>query len=175
MEIRLGRGHTTKTQKNSKSWVFSCFMTDSPSVPLTRSNSTNQTPLRRSRRNHRNHTNRGQCVTKFENKTSYKFKKLLVMWVDDFWKSSSQLLDRRRASGDQGNQASKEGRNSRTENQNYMVSPQDNQFVGSRHVHGQLTVRTTQCQKDHRISADNLCQVYKIQCDKIFCVLEGND
>jgi len=77
------------------------------------------------------------------------------MWVADFWKAPSQLFDRRRASGGQGNQAPKEGRNFRTESQNYIDSPQDNQFVGPWHVYGQLTVRTTQFQKDHRISAVN--------------------
>ena len=41
------------------------------------------------------------------------------MWVADFWKAPSQLFDRRRASGGQGNQAPKEGRNFRTESQNY--------------------------------------------------------
>ena len=63
-------------KKPRKVGLFRVFMADSPSVPLTSSSSTNQTPLRRSRRNHRNRTNRGQRVIQFESKTSYKFKKL---------------------------------------------------------------------------------------------------
>ena len=65
-----------KHEKPRKVGSFRVFMADSPSVPLTNSSSTNQTPLRRSRRNRRNRTNRGQRVTQFESKTSYKFKKL---------------------------------------------------------------------------------------------------
>ena len=63
-------------KKPRKVGLFRVFMADSPSVPLTSSSSTNQTPLRRSRRNRRNRINRGQRVIQFESKTSYKFKKL---------------------------------------------------------------------------------------------------
>ena len=117
-----------KHKKPRKVGCFRVYMADSPSVPLTSTSSTNQTPLRRSRHNRRNRTNRGQRVTQFESKTSYKFKKLpcgLLIF------GKRQLFDRRRASGGQGNQTSKEGSNFRTESQNYTVSPQDNQFVGS--------------------------------------------
>ena len=65
-----------KHKKPRKVGSFRVYMADSPSVPLTSSSSTNQTPLRRSRRNRRNRTNRGQRVKQFESKTSYKFKKL---------------------------------------------------------------------------------------------------
>ena len=76
----LKSGWVVDTQPNHKKarkvGSFRVFMADSPSVPLTCSGSTNQTPLRRSRRNRRNRTNRGQRVTQFESKTSYKFQKL---------------------------------------------------------------------------------------------------
>ena len=79
-KIFLKSGWVVDTQPRHKKprrvGSFRVFMADSPSVPLTSSSSTNQTPLRRSRRNRRNRTNRGQRVIQFESKTSYKFKKL---------------------------------------------------------------------------------------------------
>ena len=69
-------GTQQEHKKPRKVGLFRVFMADSPSVSITSSSSTNQTPLRRSRRNRRNRTNRGQRVISFESKTSYKFKKL---------------------------------------------------------------------------------------------------